>query len=126
MAEVPFPKTNPESEVAPVPPFTTERVEVDKIPDVEFPRRMSPEERVACPVPPEATPRALVSVKVPIVALVEAKVERSRVVVAFRAVLKAFVNPVPESEEFTTSVSMNDEVAFKEPGILNVSMVDDP
>jgi len=48
------------------------------------------------------------------------------VVVALRAEFQALVNPVPESEELTTSVSMNDEVAFKEPGILKVSMVDDP
>jgi len=70
MAEVPFPKTNPESEDDPVPPFTTESVEVERIPDVELPKRISPEERVDWPVPPEATPRALVSVRVPIVALV--------------------------------------------------------
>jgi hypothetical protein len=64
--EVPPPRSRePEvREVAPVPPLITERVEVERRPEVLLPKRISPEARVLWPVPPEETPRALVKVRV--------------------------------------------------------------
>lgn len=72
IAEVPCPRTSPVREAAPVPPLTTERVEVERIPEAVLPKRISPAVRVVWPVPPFATVRALVRERVPMVALVAA------------------------------------------------------
>ncbi len=49
----------------PVPPLTTERVEVEVRAEAAFPRRISPEASVVAPVPPEATESGASKVRVP-------------------------------------------------------------
>ena len=55
MAEAPFPCSSPVKALAPVPPLLIARVEVEVMAPTPLPSRISPEERVAAPVPPRYT-----------------------------------------------------------------------